>query len=85
MSLSRGASTGIKSGYCATFIGGSTVAGWPIPCHIQTKSTALPENQKISIDWFRNTRNVRGIYGFGKVVERGISVGANPKAGMNAV
>ena len=83
-SLPKGASTGNKSGYSATFIGGSTVAGWPIPCHIQAKSSALAENQKISIGWFENTRNVRGIYGCGgKVVEKGISVGANPKAGMD--
>ena len=72
MALPRGTSAGNKSGYTATFIGRSPLAGWPIPCHIQTKSTALPENQKISIDWLRNTQNVRGVYGFGKVVKRGI-------------
>ena len=73
MSLPRGASTG-KKNYIATFIGGSTIAGWPIPCHIQTRSTvALTENQKISLNRFRNTQNFRGIY-----------VGANPKAAMNA-
>jgi len=82
-SLPKGASTGNKSGYSATFIGGSTVAGWPLPCHIQAKSSALAENQKLNIDWFKNTRNVRGVYGFGEVVEKDISVGANPKAGMD--
>ena len=47
------------------------------------KSSTLAENQKISIDWFKNTRNVRGVYGFGEVVEKEISVGANPKTGMD--
>ena len=27
---------------------------------------------------------MRGVYGFGKVVKKGILVGANPKAGMDA-
>ena len=83
-SLPKGASTGNKSGYSATFIGGSTVAGWPLPCHIQAKSSALAENQKLNIDWFKNTRDVLGVYGCGgDVVQKGISVGLNPKAGMD--
>jgi len=38
----------------------------------------------LNIDWFKNAPSVRGVYGFGEVVEKGISLGANPKAGMDA-
>ena len=45
-SLPKGASTGNKSGYSATFIGGSTVAGWPIPCHIHRQKAAHLQKTK---------------------------------------
>ena len=39
-SLPKGVEATNKSGYSATFIGGSTVAGSPLPPHFQLKSTA---------------------------------------------
>ena len=36
--LPKGATICKKSGYSATFIGGSTLTGWPIPDYIQVKS-----------------------------------------------
>ena len=85
MSLPSGANPGNRRGYIAAFICENTIAGWPIPCHIQTKSTTLPaENQIINVNWFRNTQNFQGVYRFGKVVKKGIQVGDNPKAGMDA-
>ena len=39
-SLPKGVEAANKSGYSSTFIGGSTVAGLPLPPHFQLKSTA---------------------------------------------
>ena len=84
-SLPKGANTSNKSGYSATFIGGSTISGWPLPPHIQVKSEAKDENKKISMDFFSNMMNIRGRWGFGEVVQRGITFGANAKAGMDNI
>ena len=37
-----------KSGYSATFIGGSTVDGWGLPVNIEAKSDAQVDNQKVT-------------------------------------
>ena len=81
--IPTGANMMNKSGYSVTFIGGSTIAGWPLPPHLQVKSDAKNENQKISLDFFSKMMNVRGRYGFEKIVERGATFGANVKAGMD--
>ena len=81
--IPTGASTANKSGYSATFIGGSTIAGWPLPPHLQVKSDAKGENQKISLDFYAKMMHIRGQYGFDKIVERGATFGANAKAGMD--
>ena len=44
--IPTGVNTENKSGYRATFIGGSTIAGWPLSPHLQVKSDAQDENQK---------------------------------------
>ena len=82
--LPKGATISNKSGYSTTFIGGSTLAGWPIPAHLQVKSEAQAENIKLSIDFFKDVHNVCGIYGFGRVVEKGMTLEANAKAGMDS-
>ena len=46
--LSKGASVSKKSGYSATFIGGSTVDGWGLPVNIEAKSDAQVDNQKVT-------------------------------------
>ena len=84
-SIPKGATTSNKSGYSATFIGGSTVSGWPLPVHIQSKSEAQVENQKININFFKYAHGVKGVYGYGEVTEVGMTIGANPKAGMDAI
>jgi len=45
IAIPTGANTANKSGYSATFIGGSTIAGWPLPHYLQVKSDAEDENQ----------------------------------------
>jgi len=82
-SLPKETNVSNKSGYCATFIGGSTVVGWPLPVHIQAKSDAQVENQKVNINFFKHVHSVKDVYGFGRVVEIGMTIGANPKAGMD--
>ena len=47
-----------NSVYSATFIGCSTLSGWPIPAHLQVKSEAQAENIKVSIDFFKDAQNV---------------------------
>ena len=84
-SIPKGATTCNKSGYSATFIGGSTVSGWPLPVHIQAKSEAQVLNQKINVNFFKYAHRVKGVYGYGGVTEVGMTIGANPKAGMDAI
>ena len=84
-SIPKGATTSNKSGYSATFIGGSTVSGWPLPVHIQVKSEAQAENQRINVNFFKYAHSVKGVYGFRTMKEVGMTIGANPKAGMDAV
>ena len=81
--LPKGATVSNKSGYSATFIGGSTVKGWPLPVHLQVKSEAQVENIRLSLDFFKDSRRVRGVYGFGELREVGMTLGANAKAGMD--
>ena len=81
--LPKGATVSNKSGYSATFIGGSTVIGWPLPIHLQVKSEAQAENIRLSVNFMKDSRSVRGVFGFGGVREVGMTLRANPKAGMD--
>ena len=56
-SLPQGANSCNKSGYSATFIGGSTVSGWPLPVHLQVKSDAQAMNQKINLEFLKSARS----------------------------
>ena len=78
--LPKGATVSNKSGYSATFIGGSTVKGWPLPVHLQVKSEAQAENIKISLKFLKGSQSVQGKFGFSEVKEIGMTLGANPKA-----
>ena len=57
--------------------------GWPLPVHLQVKSEAQAENMKLSLEFLKGSRSVRGKYGFSEVKEIGMTLGANPKAGMD--
>ena len=46
-SLPKGVEATNKSGYSATFMGGSSVAGLPLSPHFQLKSTASEDNKII--------------------------------------
>jgi hypothetical protein len=75
-----------KSGYSATVICGSTAAGDPFPAHFQLKTLAqTPEGQRMSVDWFRNTKKVIGKFGFPSRRPLPCTFGMNERAGMNAV
>ena len=56
--LPKGATVSNKSGYSATFIGGSTVKGWPLPVHLQVKSEAQAENMKLSLEFLKGLQSV---------------------------
>ena len=56
--LPKGVKISNKSGYISSFIGVSTLSGWPIPAHLQVKSEAQAENIKVSIDFFKDAQNV---------------------------
>ena len=73
-----------KSGYRCTFIGGSTVAGYPLPPHFQLK-TATKENEKkkINTEFLRHIPNFLGVWGFGKETRRGGTLNCNVTAGMD--
>ena len=43
--------------------------------HLQVKSEAQTENIKVSIDFSKYAQNVRGVFGFGKIVEVGMTLG----------
>ena len=52
-SLPKGVDVTNKSGYIATFIGGSSVAGLPLPPHFQLKSTAREDNKTIDTKFLK--------------------------------
>ena len=75
-----------KSGYSATFIGASTVAGDPLPPYFQLKSTATTDDgNRINAHFNNEVPHVRGQWGFGMVVERGCTANCNLKARMHSV
>jgi hypothetical protein len=75
-----------KSGYSATVICGSTASGDPFPAHFQLKTLAQTvEGQRMSVDWFRNTKKVIGKFGFPSRRPLPCTFGMNERAGMNAV
>ena len=57
MGLPKGATVSNKNGYSVTFIGGSTVKGWPLPVHLQVKSDAQTENIRLSLDFIKDSRH----------------------------
>jgi hypothetical protein len=83
----RGGGTAVnKSGYSATVICGSTAAGDPFPVHFQLKTLAQTiEGQRMSVDWFINTKNVIGKFGYPVRKAFPCTFGMNERAGMNAV
>ena len=84
--LPKGVQETKKSGYIDTFIGGSTVAGDPLPPYFQLKSTATTDDcNRINANFNNEVPHVRGQWGFGKVVERGCTANCNLKAGMDSV
>ena len=64
-----------KSGYNPTFIGGSTMSGWPVPPYFQAKSLAKTEGKrKPNPQLFKDTRNIIcGTFGFGEVTTCGVT------------
>ena len=82
--IGTGAEGTNKSGYAATFIGGSTMDGYPVPPHFQVRSLARTEQtKKLDTRLFENMRKVRGRWGFDEVTERGVTANCNMKAGMD--
>ena len=66
-SLPKGFQETNKIGYSATFIGGSTVAGDPLPPHFQLKITATTDDGKRLNAHFNNEiPHVKGQWGFGR-------------------
>ena len=55
--------------------------------NIQTKSNAQLENKKVNINVFKHKHvsSVKGAFGFGAVTDVGMTLGANPKAGMDTI
>ena len=83
--VAGGATAVNKSGYSATIICGSNAAGEPIPPHFQLKSLAQnAEDQRMSIDWFTNIKDVWAKFGFPERRAFPCTFGMNEKAGMNA-
>ena len=81
---SNGAAPANKSGYSATFIGGSTASGTPLPPHFQMRTMAENEEDgRIHTECFANVKQVRGDWGFGVPTERGPTFACNRKGGMN--
>ena len=75
-----------KSGYSSTIICGSNAAGEPFPPHFQLKTLAqTEEGHRISVDWFRHSKNVLAKFGFKERKSLPCTFGQNEKAGMNAV
>ena len=83
--VSGGGTAVNKSGYSCTIICGSTAAGEPFPPHFQLKSLAkIADNQRMSIEWFRNAKDIVAQHGFDARRELPCTFGMNEKAGMNA-
>ena len=57
--------------------------GWPLPVHLQVKSEVQAENMKLSLKFLKGLQIVRDKFGFPQVKEVGMTLGANPKAGMD--
>jgi hypothetical protein len=75
-----------KSSYSATVICGSTAAGDPFPAHFQLMTKAQTVGgQRISLDWFANTKDVVGKFGYRQRRAFPVTFGMNEKAGMDAV
>lgn len=84
--ISGGATAANKTGYSATIICGSNAAGEPFPPHFQLKSMAQdPKDQRLSIDWFSNCKNVMAKFGHREQRSFPCTFGMNEKAGMNSV
>lgn len=84
-SLPQGTDISNKSGYSVTFIGCSTLEGWPIPPHLQVKREAMAKNIILSLGFFQDVKIVRGKFGFDELKGFGMTFGANPKAGMDSI
>ena len=67
----QGATEAHKSSYSATFIGGSNMAGWPIPAHFQLSSEAKDENARLDTVFLKHMKDVRGVFGGNEIKERG--------------
>jgi hypothetical protein len=84
--IGGGATAVNKSGYSATIICGSNAKGEPIPPHFQLKSTAQTDSgQRLSVDWFRHTKDVMVQFGHSVVKALPCTFGMNEKAGMNSI
>jgi hypothetical protein len=82
--IGTGAEGTNKSGYAATFIGGTCMSGYPVPPHFQVRSLAKTEQtKKLDTRLFENMRKVRGKYGFEQVTQRGVTANCNAKAVMD--
>ena len=74
-----------KRGYSATFIGGYTVAGSPLPPHFQLKGNAREDNNTIDTKSLKYLPKIVGTYGCGKVLDNECTANCNAKACMDAV
>ena len=84
--VTGGATAVNKSGYSSTIICGSNAAGEPFPPHFQLKSMAqTDEGQRMSVDWFANSKNVVAKFGHPSPQSLPCTFGMNEKAGMNSV
>ena len=84
--VAGGATAINKSGYSSTIICGSNAAGDPFPPHFQLKTKAqTDEGQRLSVDWFTNTKDVIGQFGFPERRAFPCTFGMNEKGGMNSV
>ena len=82
--VNSGAEGTNKSGYAATFIGGSTMSGYPVPPHFQVRSLAKTEaKRKLDKQLFTHMRKIRGKFGYDEVREFGVTANCNVKAGMD--
>ena len=81
--IGSGAKGTNKSGYVATFIGGSKMRGYPVPPHFQVRSLArTKQTKKLDTRLFQDMRKICGKFGFDQVTERGVTANCNMKAGM---
>ena len=61
--ISAGATQANKSSYHATYVGGSNMAGWPVPPHFQMQSDATDENAKVDKIFLNDMMRVVEIFG----------------------